>query len=287
MQEARRLFAMEVARPEDEIDMARAALLVAGEEYPQLSVELYLARLDQIAEEVKDRLADETAPPVVLAEILDTLYQRRGFHGNREAFYDPRNSFLNDVLDRYTGIPLTLGMVLLEVGWRLGLPLEGVTFPAHFLVRYRGSALRLLIDPYDSGKMYLQDEAQALLDRTYGGMVRVQDAHMAVASRRYMLTRLLNNLKSVYTNVGDHARALAAVDRLLILAPRVPSDVRLRGMLLAHLGRYDEAATQLEQYLVLAPRSADAGRIRSMVADLKSGRPPEGGDLPGSEGRMG
>ena len=153
----RQLFAAEVARPEAEMNLARAALLVAQEEYPQIPVELYLARLDQMAEEVKDRLADETAPPVVLCELLEMLFARRGFSGNRKAYYDPRNSFLNDVLDRSTGIPLTLGIVLLEVGWRLGLKLEGVNFPGHFLVRYRGDAVDLLIDPFDSGTVRFVD----------------------------------------------------------------------------------------------------------------------------------
>ena len=139
---ARQWFASEARRPERELDLARAALLIAKEQYPGLSVEPYLARLDQLAEEVKDRLADETAPLVVLDELTRTLYQRHGFRGNTEAYYDPRNSLLNDVLDRRLGIPITLGIVLLEVGWRLHLPLNGVNFPHHFLVRFQGGRLR-------------------------------------------------------------------------------------------------------------------------------------------------
>ncbi|MGD8322215.1 MAG: transglutaminase-like domain-containing protein, partial [Gemmatimonadota bacterium] len=248
----RQLFAREVARPESEMDMARAALLVAREEYPQISVELYLARLDQMAEEVKDRLADETAPLVVLSELLDMVYRRRGFKGNRKAYYDPRNSFLNDVLDRGLGIPLTLGMVVLEVGWRLGLPLEGVNFPSHFLVRYRGDAIRLLIDPFDGGRMRFEDQAQELLDQVYGGMVRVQKHFLRPASRRDMLVRLLTNLKGVYVNVGDNVRALASVERILLIQPTSRGENRARGLLLARLGRRDEAVEQLQAYLDLA-----------------------------------
>lgn len=276
----RRLFAQEVARPESELDMGRAALLVAREEYPQLSVELYLARLDQMAEEVKDRLADETAPLVVLEELVDTLYGRRKLRGNREAYYDPRNSFLNDVLDRGLGIPLTLGMVLLETGWRLGLPLEGVNFPSHFLVRYRGDAVRLLVDPFGGGEVRFEDQAQELLDRVYGGMVRVQDSFLRAASRRDMLARLLTNLKGVYVNVDDHSRALAAVERLLLLHPTSRGENRARGLLLARLGRRDDAVEQLEAYLRLAPEAADAGRIQGLVDDLRAGRAlVEGVDL--------
>jgi regulator of sirC expression with transglutaminase-like and TPR domain len=254
------------------MSMARSALLVAQEEYPQIPVELYLARLDQMAEEVKDRLADETAPTVVLEEMVDMLFVRRHFTGNRTAYYDPRNSFLNDVLDRGTGIPLTLGMVMLEVGWRLGLPLEGVNFPSHFLVRYRGDAINLLLDPYDGGKVRFQDQAQELLDQVYGGMVRVQDAFLRTATKRDMLIRLLANLKGVYVNVSDHARALAVVERLLILHPESRGDLRARGLLLARLGRRQEAAEQLRAYLEVAPGAGDAARIRALVEDLRTGR---------------
>lgn len=263
---------MEVARPESEMDMGRAALLVAQEEYPQLCVDLYLARLDQMAEEVKDRLADETAPLVVLDELLTMVYQRRAFQGNRKAYYDPRNSFLNDVLDRGLGIPLTLGMVLLEVGWRLSLPLEGVNFPSHFLVRYKGDALDLLIDPFDGGRMRFADQAQELLDQVYGGMVRVQGPFLRTATRRDMLVRLLTNLKGVYVNVNDHRRALAAVERILVIQPTSRGENRARGLLLARLGRREEAVEQLQAYLELAPGAGDADRIRDMVEDLKAGR---------------
>ena len=270
--DTRQLLAKELSRTEPEMDLARAFLLVAKEEYPQLSVELYLARLDQLAEEVKDRLADETAPLIVLSEVVDTLYRRRKFNGNREAYYDPRNSFLNDVLDRGTGVPLTLGVVLLEVGWRLGLPLEGVSFPGHFLIRFNGEAMDLLLDPFDGGKARFEDEAQDLLDRVYGGMVRLQDAFMKTADRRNMIVRLLTNLKGVYVNVGDNKRALAAVERILMVTPTAPAENRTRGVLLARLGRRDEAAEQLERYLRVSPSAADSQTVSAMLKDLREGR---------------
>ena len=263
-----------MALPESEMNLARAALLVAKEEYPQLSVELYLARLDQLAEEVKDRLADETAPLVVLDELVKTLYVRRKFTGNRKAYYDPRNSFLNDVLDRGLGIPLTLGIVMLEVGWRLGLPLEGVSFPVHFLVRYKGDSLDLLLDPFEGGKVRFEDEAQELLDRVYGGVVRLKDSFMRRADRRDMLVRLLANLKGVYVNTGDHERALAAVERILLVTPMAPAESRSRGVLLARMGRHEDAAEQLAEYLVMSPDAADTARVEAMLRDLRAGITP-------------
>jgi regulator of sirC expression with transglutaminase-like and TPR domain len=261
------------------MNLARAALLVAQEEYPQLSVDLYLARLDQVAEEVKDRLANETAPLLVLDEVIQTLYGRRKLRGNRDAYYDPRNSFLNDVLDRGVGIPLTLGIILLEVGWRLALPLEGVNFPGHFLVRYAGSEVRLLVDPFDEGKIRFEDEAQQLLDQGYGGMVPMRSTFLRAAAKRDMLTRLLTNLKSIYVKIGDDRRALAVVERLLMIRPTAPVESRSRGMLLARLGRLEEAARQLEAYLRVSPSARDHDDVRELVRDLRTGRyePEEGG----------
>lgn len=275
----RRLLAEQISSSEPEMDLARAALLVAKEEYPQLSVDLYLARLDQVAEEVKDRLSNETAPLLVLDELLRTLYGRRKFSGNRQAYYDPRNSFLNDVLDRGVGIPLTLGMVLLETGWRLGLPLEGVNFPGHFLVRYTGDEVRLLIDPFDEGKIRFEDEAQQLLDQGYGGMVSMRDQFLRVATKRDMLIRLLTNLKGIYVKIGDDRRALAVVERLLMIRPTAPLQSRSRGLLLARLGRHEEAADQLEAYLRVSPSAEDKQHVLEMVRQLREGSFDEDVDL--------
>ncbi|TVP48223.1 MAG: hypothetical protein EA350_03505 [Gemmatimonadales bacterium] len=269
---SRRRFIEAVDRGDDRVDLARAALLIAGEEYPQLPVEPYLARLDELAEMVRDRLDNENAPLIVLQELLDTLFRRVGFRGNRESYYDPRNSFLNDVLDRKTGIPLTLGIITLEVGWRLGLPLAGVNFPGHFLVRFEGEDLRLLVDPFDGGRTLFEDEAQSLLDRAYGGMVRVRPEFLRTARRRDMLVRLLTNLKGIYLNVQDSPRALSAVERILVIHPTAQSEIRDRGFLLARMGRNLEAIEQLEWYLGAAPDASDVGRIQAMVDELRGAR---------------
>ena len=267
------MFAEEVRRPDLDIDLARASLLIAKEQYPQLCVEQYLVRLDQLAEEVKGRLADETAPLVVLQELLQVLFEKQRFRGNRKAYYDPRNSFLSDVLDRRLGIPLTLAMVLLEVGWRLDLPLEGVNFPHHFVVRFRGDALSLLIDPFDRGKLRFEEQAQELLDRVYGGMVRVKDSFLRPATRRDMLARLLANLRTVYLNAKDDERALRAVEHLLVLTPEAADEHRSRGGLLVRLGRPGEAAQALEEYLTLAPDAADGVRVSALLDRLRRQRP--------------
>lgn len=267
----RQRFSQEIRRSDEDLDLARAALLVAQEEYPQLPLEIYLGRLDQLAEEVRGRLGDETAPLVVLQELQATLYERHGFRGNREAYYDPRNSFLNDVLDRRLGIPLTLGIVLMEVGWRLGLPLEGVSFPHHFLVRFRGEGVNLLLDPYDGGEVRFQDQAQEVLDRVYGGMIRVQPSFLRTAGRRDMLVRLLTNLKGIYMNAREELRALGVVERILLLRPDAAAERRTLGLLLARLGRFDDARRELESYLAADPAAHDARRIRAFMERIESG----------------
>lgn len=261
-------FAREVGQANEVMDLARAALLVAKEEYPGLAVEPYLIRLDAIAEEVRDVLAGETAPPIVLSEVIRVLYERHGLRGNRERYYDPRNSFLNDVMDRGLGIPLTLGIILLEIGWRVGLDLEGVNFPRHFLVRAPGQAKDLLVDPFHKGKIRFPDEAQDLLDQHFGGGVRVQPTHLNRASKRDMIVRLLLNLKSIYRKAGDHPRALAAVERILVIHPTSPTEIRDRGYLLANMGRNDEAVAQLKTYLTFVPSAGDADEVEALVREI-------------------
>jgi regulator of sirC expression with transglutaminase-like and TPR domain len=268
MSRARDRFAEQVSGTDAALDLARAALLVAAEEYPQLVPEPYLHRLDLFAEQVKDRLNDETAPPVVLNEISKLLFEEEGFRGNTEAYYDPRNSFLNDVLDRKLGIPLTLGIVFLEVGWRLNLPLRGVNFPGHFLLRYEGEAFRLLVDPFHHGQIRFEDQAQELLDRVYGGSVPMQADYLRGATKHDVLVRLLANLKTIYLNTRDDVKALAAIDRILLIKPDAAEEIRDRGMVLARTGNIDEAIQALSRYLEIMPSAPDATRVKLLLDEL-------------------
>lgn len=270
-------FAREAAREPGRINLARAALLIAAEEYPQLPVEHYLGRLDHLGEEVRGRSAGESAPLLVFEELRRVLVGRGRFRPGSEGLLDPRNSYLNDVLDRGTGIPLTLGIVLLEVGWRLGLPLEGVRFPGHFLVRFRGEGVRFLVDPCDPEAIHFEDEAGALLLRFCGPGVPMTRSYLRTADRREILLRLLSNLRETFTRSGDPARALAALDRILLLRAASPSDLRDRGLLLAGMGRGEEAGKALREYLDRSPAARDAGRIRRLLLRLDAEQRMEGG----------
>jgi regulator of sirC expression with transglutaminase-like and TPR domain len=267
---ARAQFAAMSTEAEDKLDLAATALMIAAEEYPHLTPGPYLEQLDQLAGRVGERLGDERAPLLVLQEMNQVLFREERFRGNGEAYYDPRNSFLNDVLDRRVGIPISLSLIYLEVGWRLGLPLKGVGFPGHFLIRYEGEVIRVLLDPFDDGRLRFEDEAQALLDRVYGGLVRLQPEFLEPAGKKDMLVRLLKNLKAIYLNAGEDAKALAAIERILLLRP-VAVELRDRGMLLARSGRAEEAVADLEEYLTRTPDATDARRVRNMIEHLGRG----------------
>lgn len=267
---ARARFADVVGKPEPQIDLALAALLIAAEQYPQLAPEPYLRRLDELAERARDRLWDETAPIVMVQEVSRVLFEEEGFRGNRMEYYDPRNSFLNDVIDRRMGIPITLSILYLEVGWRLGIPLHGVNFPGHFLVRYPGEAVQLLVDPFQNGMVRFEDEAQDLLDHVYGGSVRMQPDFLRRADRRDILVRLLSNLKGNYLNRRDDVRALSAIERVLIVRPDSADDERDRGIVLTRLGREREAAAALQRYLELVPDAPDTARVQLLLDQLET-----------------
>lgn len=267
---ARSRFAELVQRPEPELNLAEAALLVAAEEYPQLTPEPYLQRLDELSERVRDRTWDETAPIVMLDDVARVLFQEERFRGNQAQYYDPRNSFLNDVLDRRLGIPLTLGIIYLEVGWRLGLPLQGVNFPGHFLVRFDGEAVKLLVDPFQGGLIRFEDDAQDLLDQVYGGSVRLKPEYLRLADRRAMLVRLLSNLKGIYLNRHDEEKALSAIERILLITPDSADEERDRGMVLTRLGRSADAVAALRRYLELAPDAPDRARIELLLEQLEA-----------------
>jgi regulator of sirC expression with transglutaminase-like and TPR domain len=212
------LFEHLANRADEDIDLAAAALLIAESEYPDLDVAHYLGMLDAMAETVRRRCP---SPERILAELSHYLFEELGFRGNDDDYYDPRNSYLNEVLDRRVGIPITLSLVLLEVGTRLGLELHGVSFPGHFLVRVGGAAASdQVIDPYHRGVALEKRELEDRLKQALGDGAELEPQHLQVASKKQVLTRMLNNLRGIYQRKGDSARELVMVEKLTILNPK-------------------------------------------------------------------
>jgi regulator of sirC expression with transglutaminase-like and TPR domain len=266
--EARSRFAAEVSRPEAEIDLARAALLVGAEEEPgRASVERCLARLDEMGEEARARAVARGGSRV--EALNEYLFSEQSFVGNETDYYDPRNSMLQQVLGRRTGIPITLSIVYIEVGRRAGLRVEGVGLPGHFVVRaWEDGGEGVLVDPFNR-RTTDAEECQSRLDVIYDGQVTLSGEHLRAVGARAILARLLGNLKAVYVNAQLYVRALAAVERSMLVAPHDLEERRDRGMLLAQLGRYAEAVADTQTYLNLSPDASDADAVREQLKKMQ------------------
>ena len=249
--------------------LAEAALLIAAEEYPALDVAAWLARLDALGARARERVpprgdADQTA-----AALTRLLVEDYGLRGNDADYYDPRNSFLNEVLERRLGIPLTLSLVYMDVGARAGVAVRGVGLPGHFVVRLeRGETVRLL-DPFNGGRPLDEANCRRLVERLGGGRLRFEPAHLRAVSARAILIRMLANLKGVYTALGDWRRARGAVDRILLLAPEAVGELRDRGLLSARLGEPVAAIGDWEAYLRRVPDAKDAATVRRHLRALR------------------
>lgn len=250
------------------VPLARGALLIAKEEYPELDLEEYLDKLTTLAREAEPivRAGDDTVERIHL--LSHFLFELKGFEGNAENYNDPRNSFLNDVIDRRLGIPITLSVVYLEVGRRLGLNLYGVSFPTHFLVKAVDERGELIIDPFAGGKILALDEIRARLTQVYGQPVELNAAMLKSRGARHILARMLRNLKIIYMEASDWVRALAALDRIIMLEPRALDELVERGELFERLECFKPALEDFQSFLPQAPEHPAAESAREAVLRL-------------------
>ena len=245
--------------------LAPAALLIARIEYPRLDVEAYLAKLDamgELARQAVQRRLERTADNSRLAcikAVNEYLFEELHFVGNREKYEDPRNSCLNEVLDRRTGIPITLCVVYMEVARRAGLHIDGVNFPGHFLVRCpevgsRGSS-GLIIDPFHGGALLSEHDCRLLLQRQVGSEVAFSKSLLAPTTRLQILVRMLINLKRIYVHMRSFPQARDVTELLLAMTPSALSELRDRGLLAYHLNDVPGALRDLQTYLKLSSLS--------------------------------
>ena len=268
---ARERFAQLVSGPEEELDLAEAALLIAQEEHPELDVAAYLRRLDGLAAAVRARLPQAPELADIIHSLNIQLFDEEGLAGNESEYYDPRNSFLNEVLDRKRGIPITLSVIYLEVGRRLGLPLVGVGFPGHFLVKYSGADGELVLDPFAGGVTLRREELAQKLRRMYGDanpfLAQIPQL-LAPTSKKEILVRMLRNLKGIYLQQNDFTRAPAAIDRILLVAPDLAMEVRDRGAVHQRLGHIQAALQDFRRYLQMAANAEDAETVRTLISRM-------------------
>lgn len=255
--------------PEDQIDLGRAALAIASQEYPDLKVDDYLSRLDGLGQVVELRIGDERNPYRIIAALNTVLFKELGFQGNRSEYYDPKNSFLNDVITRKKGIPISLSVVYMEVARRVGLSLEGIGFPGHFLVKYDDGDVEILIDVFNGGEIRAREDLDRMLQQLYRGQVSYQPGFVAALGKRDILRRMLNNLKWIYLERGEPLKTLSVLDQLVILDPSAASEIRDRGLLYITLECYAQALDDLESYLRLTPDAEDAAMIKAQIESVR------------------
>jgi regulator of sirC expression with transglutaminase-like and TPR domain len=251
-----RLFHDLEAIPDAEVDLGRAAFAIARIQYPQLVAETEMQRLDDLAARAAKAGAHEGGDG--LARLRAFLFESERFRGNADEYYDPRNSCLNDVIDRKLGIPITLSVLMIEVGRRLGIAITGVGLPGHFIVGAEVDARRLYIDPFNGGAVLTPETAAEVASRAVGRPVKLEQAHWAPCSKRQIVIRMLRNLKTIYARQTEWARALTVVDRLLLVDGDSPTHLRDRGTVLVKLGKLREGAAEWERYLTRFPNAQDA-----------------------------
>lgn len=293
-------FRRAVDRPEATIDLARAALAIALSDYPDLDIAACVAHLDQVSIKVARRLGNDagvypvartvravakvSAPKVPgavgesssrdgvyrsIAALNHVLFEQEGYHGDRDNYFDPKNSFLNQVIALKRGIPITLSVLYMEVGQRIGLRLQGIGFPGHFLVKYADGQGEIIIDPFNRGEIRSLTSLKKLLQELYGGRIAFHPSLLDAVSKKQILRRMLNNLKATYLRDHDLVKGLAVVQRLLILEPNSAADLRDRGALYLKLECFNQALEDFERYLRLAPEAEDSPEVKERVIDLK------------------
>jgi regulator of sirC expression with transglutaminase-like and TPR domain len=264
-------FRETLAQDESHLNLAEAAFLIGEDEDPNLDTARYLAELDKLGHTLRSRLPADFSPVHRVLALNRYLFVELGFEANHDDYYDPDNNLLHKVLEKRRGIPISLSLIYLEIGHRIGLNLRGVSFPGHFLVKLPVAEGELILDPYAKGKSLSEDDLRARL----GDLARdIDPAELPLrpflepASKREILARMLRNLKSIHLQAEALQRALRTMNRLLIVMPDEPRELRDRGLLFERMECPRAALTDLRNYLQLNPHADDAREIQARVKEL-------------------
>jgi regulator of sirC expression with transglutaminase-like and TPR domain len=269
-------FSELLSRADDRIELARACLQIAEDAYPGLDVDGYVGEIERFAKRLRARLAHDAAPEERVVALNEFLFDDLGFSGNTDNYYDPRNSYLNEVLDRRTGIPITLAVLYMEIGRAVGLGLEGVSFPGHFLVRLRLRGGMLVLDPFSGGTPQAEDQLRERLKRVIprGATEGIPVSSLPLeqflepATNRQILARVLRNLKGVYREADKPERLLEVLNRMLIVAPDAAGELRDRGLVYQRLECWRPALRDFADYLEREPEATDIDEVRAKMMDL-------------------
>ena len=252
-----------------EIELARGALLIAQSEYPELNIETSIRQLDEMAHAVRERIQEAKLPEQRVAALNQYLFREKGFTGNSDNYYALGNNFLNVVLKKKTGIPITLAVIYIEVGRRAGLPLVGINFPSHFLVKYQLEHLDIFLDVFENGTFMTDDMLQAKLEANFEEPVLLEPTMLAEATDKEILARILRNLTRAYMLLEQYDKAVTAAERITWLLPNAVGDYRLFGYLCYKNHAYSKSITAFETYLRLAETAPDAEAIERNIQHLR------------------
>lgn len=264
-------FELLLSQDDSEIDLAEAALVIAKDEYPKLDISHYLEQIDQFAIDIAEKLDQDSDAESIITTMNGYLFEEQGFNGNMDDYYDPRNSLLNDVLDRRCGIPISLSIIYLETGRRLGLDLEGICFPGHFLVRFNVGQGTIILDPFFGGISLSEDELEFRLSRLSDHQSQDSlEELLEPASNRLILERVLRNLRGIYMQNATHEKALIASNKILTLMPNNAQEYRLRGSIYQAMDCHSLALEDFRNFLKLDPEAEDTDRVRGDIIKLQS-----------------
>jgi regulator of sirC expression with transglutaminase-like and TPR domain len=257
---------------DDAVDLGRGALLVARLEYPDLDPTGVLLRLDAMAGRIRESISPDARVADRLAAINHYLFEEQGFRGNREEFYDPRNSCLNAVLERRLGIPISLSVLYMEIGRRLGVEAEGVSFPGHFLVRISLEFGVIVLDPYNQGVTLSEEDVRERLAQQTGSEFAESADLVDIlqpAGKKEIIARMVRNLKRIYSEAGATEKAIKAATLILAVQPNAHTELRDRGLLYRRIEAYRAALADLSNYLEKEPEAHDADALRGLVIELR------------------
>jgi len=263
-------FAQEVNRSDESINLAKASLYCAQAEYPELEATKYLQKLDHIAEDIAVKLPANRYPLQIIKTINNHLYNHLEFSGNSQDYYNPKNSFLNDVIDLQTGIPLTLSIIYLEIAKRLDFPMLGIGMPGHFIIRPDFNDAGIFVDAFNQGEILFKEDCERKLQNLYQQPVKIEPRFLAPVSNKQILARMLTNLKQIFLHRRQNTKVLAIISGLLILYPNNPNELRDRGLLYYELKLLPEAAQDLQTYLKIVTHSEESHMIQLLLNKIEN-----------------
>ncbi len=235
-------------------------------EYPELNISKYIEKINEMGNSLKIKIGEVKNPTYLISVLNEYLFDELGFHGAEEDYYDPVNSFLNVVLDKKIGIPITLSILYTEVAKHIGLDLRIVGFPGHVIVKYKKE---MILDPFYRGRLLTIEDLEKILNRNFGEDVEFVPEYLNEATTEQLLTRLLRNLKNAYTQSYAYDNAMKCTDMILGMQPESSEEIRDKGILEERLLRYDKALPFLNKYLELEPEADDADFILELIKSVR------------------